>query len=90
MPNPSIERTSNGGALCLAPSRLVAPLAAAHVKRYGAEGEAQNRHAAEGWAELIGRRSASACVESLLSPAAVSTGRIQCPARFVYKHRCAV
>ena len=32
-PNPSIERTSNGGAHWLAPSRLVAPLAAAHVKR---------------------------------------------------------
>ena len=33
MPNPSIERTSNGGAHCHAPSRSVAPLAAAHVKR---------------------------------------------------------
>ena len=32
-PNPSIERTSNGGARLFAPSRSVAPLAAAHVKR---------------------------------------------------------
>jgi hypothetical protein len=32
-PNPSIERTSNGGAHWLAPPRSVAPLAAAHVKR---------------------------------------------------------
>ena len=32
-PNPSIERTSNGGAHWLASSRSVAPLAAAHVKR---------------------------------------------------------
>jgi len=32
-PNPSIERTHNGGAQCLAPSRAVAPLCAAHVKR---------------------------------------------------------
>ncbi len=32
-PNPSIERTSNGGAHCLAPSWSVAPLATAHVKR---------------------------------------------------------
>jgi len=31
--NPSIERTSNGGAHCFAPSRPVTPLAAAHVKR---------------------------------------------------------
>jgi len=31
--NPSIERTSNGGARLLASSRSVAPLAAAHVKR---------------------------------------------------------
>ena len=36
MPNPSIERTHNGGAQCLAPSRVVPPLCAAHVKRYGA------------------------------------------------------
>jgi len=33
LPNPSVERTSNGGARLLAPSRSVAPLAAAHVKR---------------------------------------------------------
>ena len=33
-PNPSIERTSNGGARLFAPSRSVAPLAAAHVKRW--------------------------------------------------------
>ena len=32
-PNPSIERTHNGGAQCLAPSRVVPPLCAAHVKR---------------------------------------------------------
>ena len=32
-PNPSIERTSNGGAHCHAPSKSVAPSAAAHVKR---------------------------------------------------------
>jgi len=32
-PNPSIERTHNGGAQCPAPSRAVAPLCAAHVKR---------------------------------------------------------
>ena len=32
-PNPSIERTSNGGAHWRAPPRSVAPLAAAHVKR---------------------------------------------------------
>ncbi len=32
-PNPSIERTHNGGAQCLAPSRAVPPLCAAHVKR---------------------------------------------------------
>jgi len=32
-PNPSIERTHNGGAQCLAPSRVVTPLCAAHVKR---------------------------------------------------------
>jgi hypothetical protein len=32
-PNHSIERTSNGGAHWRAPSRPVAPLAAAHVKR---------------------------------------------------------
>ena len=32
-PNPSIERTHNGGAQCHAPSRAVAPLCAAHVKR---------------------------------------------------------
>jgi len=32
-PNPSIERTSNGGAQCPAPSRVVTPLCAAHVKR---------------------------------------------------------
>jgi hypothetical protein len=32
-PNPSIERTSNGGAQYHAPSKSVAPLAAAHVKR---------------------------------------------------------
>jgi len=32
-PNPSIERTSNGGAHRFAPSRSVTPLAAAHVKR---------------------------------------------------------
>jgi len=32
-PNPSIERTSNGGARRHAPSRSVTPLAAAHVKR---------------------------------------------------------
>jgi len=32
-PNPSIERTSNGGAHWFAPSRSATPLAAAHVKR---------------------------------------------------------
>ncbi len=32
-PNPSVERTSNGGARCHAPSRSVAPLAAAHLER---------------------------------------------------------
>jgi len=32
-PNPSVERTSNGGAHCHAPSKSVAPLAAAHLKR---------------------------------------------------------
>ena len=32
-PNHSIERTHNGGAQCLAPSRVVPPLCAAHVKR---------------------------------------------------------
>jgi len=32
-PNPSIERTHNGGAQCPAPSRVVPPLCAAHVKR---------------------------------------------------------
>jgi len=32
-PNPSIERTHNGGAQCLAPSWPVPPLCAAHVKR---------------------------------------------------------
>jgi len=32
-PNPSIERTHNGGAQCLAPSQPAAPLCAAHVKR---------------------------------------------------------
>ena len=32
-PNPSIERTSNGGAQWCAPSRSATPLAAAHVKR---------------------------------------------------------
>jgi len=32
-PNPSIERTSNGGAHWFAPSRPATPLAAAHVKR---------------------------------------------------------
>jgi len=32
-PNPSIERTHNGEAQWLAPSRLAAPLCAAHVKR---------------------------------------------------------
>ena len=32
-PNPSIERTANGGAHCHAPSLSVAPSAAAHVKR---------------------------------------------------------
>jgi len=32
-PNPSIERTSNGGAHRFAPSKSVTPLAAAHVKR---------------------------------------------------------
>jgi hypothetical protein len=32
-PNPSIERTHNGEAQCLAPSRVVPPLCAAHVKR---------------------------------------------------------
>ena len=32
-PNPSIERTHNGGAQLRAPSRAVAPLCAAHVKR---------------------------------------------------------
>jgi hypothetical protein len=32
-PNPSIERTHNGGAQCPAPSRVVTPLCAAHVKR---------------------------------------------------------
>jgi len=32
-PNPSIERTHNGGAQCPAPSRAVPPLCAAHVKR---------------------------------------------------------
>jgi len=32
-PNPSVERTSNGGAHWRAPSRSVAPLAAAHLKR---------------------------------------------------------
>jgi hypothetical protein len=32
-PNPSIERTHNGGARCPAPSRVVTPLCAAHVKR---------------------------------------------------------
>ncbi len=31
--NPSIERTHNGGAQCPAPSRVVPPLCAAHVKR---------------------------------------------------------
>ncbi len=31
--NPSIERTHNGGAQCLAPSMVVPPLCAAHVKR---------------------------------------------------------
>ena len=32
-PNPSIERTHNGGAQWRAPSRAAAPLCAAHVKR---------------------------------------------------------
>jgi hypothetical protein len=32
-PNPSVERTSNGGARLRAPSTSVAPLAAAHLKR---------------------------------------------------------
>jgi hypothetical protein len=32
-PNPSIERTHNGEAQCPAPSRVVPPLCAAHVKR---------------------------------------------------------
>jgi len=32
--NPSIERTHNGGAQCPAPSRVVTPLCAAHVKRW--------------------------------------------------------
>jgi len=32
-PNPSVERTSNGGAHWRAPSKSVAPLAAAHLKR---------------------------------------------------------
>jgi hypothetical protein len=32
-PNPSVERTSNGGAHWRAPSSSVAPLAAAHLKR---------------------------------------------------------
>jgi hypothetical protein len=31
--NPSVERTSNGEPRLLAPSRSVAPLAAAHLKR---------------------------------------------------------
>jgi hypothetical protein len=35
-PNPSVERTSNGGAHWRAPSRSVAPLAAAHLKRWAA------------------------------------------------------
>jgi len=33
VPNPFIERTHNGGAQCPAPSRVVTPLCAAHVKR---------------------------------------------------------
>ena len=33
LPNPSIERTVNGGRLLLAPSSPLAPLSAAHVKR---------------------------------------------------------
>jgi hypothetical protein len=32
-PNPSVERTSNGGAHWLAPPKSVAPLAAAHLHR---------------------------------------------------------
>jgi len=32
-PNPSVERTHNGGARLLAPSPSAAPLCAAHVKR---------------------------------------------------------
>jgi len=32
-PNPSVERTHNGGARLFAPSRVAAPLCAAHVKR---------------------------------------------------------
>ena len=32
-PNPSIERTANGGRLLLAPARPAAPLSAPHVKR---------------------------------------------------------
>jgi len=32
-PNPSVERTHNGGARLFAPSRSEAPLCAAHVKR---------------------------------------------------------
>ena len=31
LPNPSVERTSNGGPQCLAPSRSATPLAAAHL-----------------------------------------------------------
>jgi hypothetical protein len=33
-PNPSIERTHNGGARLRAPSGVVPPLCAAHVKRW--------------------------------------------------------
>jgi len=33
-PNPSVERTHNGGSRLFAPSRPEAPLRAAHVKRY--------------------------------------------------------
>jgi hypothetical protein len=35
-PNPSIERTNNGGRACAASAAVCAPLFAAHVERYGA------------------------------------------------------
>jgi len=37
MPNPSVERTPNGGRRLLAPSPSEAPLCAAHVKRWASE-----------------------------------------------------